>query len=237
MKVLLGLMVAGMLSSPATAAVIYSTTFEAPTYVSGPLFGQDGWVTAGTVVVVEGVSSGFGTQSAAIVGDTSGLRALRPTLVNGAINPIVLIQGDLAILSDGPNTWSFAALSSTFSELGGFDIASDGTVSIRSSGLPPVGAVALDAFNTFTMVLDFSGNNYSLFLNGANVAVAVPFISPGTDLLTGLMATASSEGGIAYLDNYVVATADENVVPEPGTLAMIGAGIALVGLARLRRKQ
>lgn len=106
MKVASGVLALAMAAGAANAVVLYSTDFESPTFVAGPVNGQNGWVqlvSAGTTdtqnVVVDAVNSHAGTQHVRLLGTAWGsstsarFNATWPdntlTPAQLAVNPIV----------------------------------------------------------------------------------------------------------------------------------------------------
>jgi hypothetical protein len=99
-----------------------------------------------------------------------------------------------------------------------------------------------DQWHSFQMLLDYSTDTYSLFVDGAELFSGVSFVDPGldefstADIFAGagfFDALSLAATGVAYFDNYRVFETDIAKVPEPATLVL--AGLCGMVLALRRR--
>lgn len=140
--------------------------------------------------------------------------------------------GNLAAL-DGS---SFSDLTST--AIGPNSFGSDLIISF----LPGVNAVAFDVFQVFAAP---QGITISLFdisdvLIGTTEVEATSLggffgVIDDMDLIGTISLSANNPSGAELIDNLAFGLADATAVPEPGTLALFGLGLAGVGFARRRR--
>jgi hypothetical protein len=183
-------------ASPASAAVLYSTGFEQPTFADGStLLGQDGWSTAippflnpGAAVVASGLAH-TGTQSLRVAGtDLVPAPEVSPLAVVGSYRrPVnydsttghstVLITSDVRL--DGPTLGSgdfFAANIAARSGDGGIgeiSISSDGKVYAYTGNFDGVtlasSTITLGAWHNLGILVDFNADTYSFLVDGTSL--------------------------------------------------------------------
>lgn len=140
--------------------------------------------------------------------------------------------GNLAALDDS----SFSDLTST--AIGPNSFGSDLVISF----LPGVNAIAFDVFQVFAAP---QGITVSLF-DISDVLIASTDVEATSlggffgviddmNLIGAITLSANNPTGAELIDNVAFGLVDATAVPEPGTLALFGLGLAGVGLARRRR--
>lgn len=169
------------------------------------------------------------------------------------ITPIsVTVSWDMYVLpttvppGDGPffGVETYGLPGGGFSVLGTLGVdASTGLVLIQApvtGDFVPVSGVALGAWNSFTLFLDYVTQTFTASVNALPVAVGVPFVDGLSATfndadLSGLQssATGAASEGIAYYDNFKVEA--EGVVPEPASFLVWGLGALIAtGIYRTR---
>jgi hypothetical protein len=111
--------------------------------------------------------------------------------------------------------------------------------------LTPSGAsVSFGEWNRFAIELDYSSDEYSIFLNGLMLGT-FGFVDPGLDQFSdadisavGAAGDAASQAleGTAYFDNFLVREGPCMVIPEPAAWAVMGMAIGAVACGALRRR-
>jgi hypothetical protein len=244
-RLLAGLAVVALLTAvqSARAGILFATDFEAPTYTTGPLAGQDGWFsdTGSPFVSVQNTVAESGTQAVQITatGAPISSRGVHQDLFDTAASLLKTIKLSVDALIEDPGT---AGTASAWSPLVAFNGAGNPVAFMRvlsSGGLFVVGAAATntgvtvdkDVWNSYELVLNFATGTLDGFLNGVPVASDVAFNNSNTVYRAGAFDLATSLGtDRAFFDNFAVAA-----VPEPATLALLAIAIAGLGFARRRK--
>jgi PEP-CTERM motif-containing protein len=236
-------------ASSAQAATLYTTGFEAPTFTTGPIAGQDGWTQFGTPAAAAQVESAFaktGSQAVEVI------PALATTPVTGQTGPVktvgtaaTIVQQSADIFlasSSSQSEWQFATLGPGLVKFaGGFDVFADNSIHLITAGFTPAGTWARDVWDHVDLTLNYSTQKFDLAINGVTVASGVKFCGDNGPC-AGANVAAYSDGffdafggpnknDIGYLDNYSVST-----VPEPSTWAMMILGFAGVGFVAYHRR-
>jgi hypothetical protein len=130
----------------ASAGIIYSTGFENPPFVLGPLTGQDGWQEFGsTAVMVENTVVKTGLQAVSVDGSATGQSG--PFHEDPTAGPMVELQADLMLGSSTTQSgWQFAGLGSGLAPfIGGIDTnAATNQMVLITAGFPVVGTFTRD---------------------------------------------------------------------------------------------
>jgi hypothetical protein len=232
----------------AQATVLYTTGFEAPTFTTGPIAGQDGWLeypAPSSVSRVENSVVKTGSQAVQVVPVlATGQDGPYKTVTTSA--PIVQQSADIFLASSGSQSeWQFAALGAgLIGFAGGFDVFANNSIHLITAGYTFVGTWTRDSWVHVDLTLNYTTQRYDLALNGVNIANNVAFCGdngPCAGAPVGAYANGFFDafGGpnvhdIGYLDNYSVASID--AVPEPSTWAMMILGFAGIGFMGYRRK-
>ena len=238
--------VLGPALSPARAITIFSTGFEAPTYTTGPLDGQDGWfqpIGAASAFTVQTVTVNNGSRAVQInpAGQaTEGIFHLDAYDTSQAGNPPgVTYSGAFDLATTGTaNEFRFTAYNGLFKPLGAIVVLPGGDIDVDSgSGLTTTSAsVGTGVWHTFDLQFDFATDDISAFLDGNIIASGLPFLSTQTPIFGAVQFQADPGGSgtqTMFVDDITV-TASK--VPEPATLSFLALGMAaLMGLRRASR--
>ena len=239
--------VVAMSAGVANAAVLYSTSFEAPTF-NTTLNGVDGWVTHGggsVGTVAANAHTGTRYAQSSTLG-TSGQWQWQGAIAQDAtsISAAPIIRASVwmshnagtstALRRGGLQMYSFDA-STVFAAL---YIQSDGSVTITDgvggSFSTAAGAVADPAaYNQIEIELNFMTQMAAFKING--VALILP---PGGGAFVGVdfgdadffsvRGAGTSGGSTVRYDDYIV----EQDVPAPGAFALLGLGGLIAGRRR-----
>lgn len=252
------ILISGSASPVAHASVIYSATFEAPTFSTGSIAGQDGWSVFGTGNPI--VESGFastGSQAVFLDGDETSQSG--PYHVDATTGPIVDLSADIAVFTSSTQTeWQFGAVDPSLTQfLGGIDILPDGNYEAITAGFPVIGtfprAIAFDstAWHNIDLLFNLATQTYNISLDGVTLESNLPFCGNNAGGCSGATVAAygagffdsfgaTSPGVLAgstpndsgYLDNFQVAGTG---VPEPSTFLLFGLGLGAAAI-KLRRR-
>jgi hypothetical protein len=238
------LALAMLASGAASAAIIYATGFEAPTFTAGqPIAGQDGWTsrfgsTAGTVATNNPASGQqvleFRADQLPLFGFGFNLETVRKfldfdTAAAGTrgVNVAVDVRLNGSSLQDDLVEAIFSAIDPSFQDYGQMQISADGHLYIYGSQFADVfvGNVTLDAYHRLAMRIDFVNRETTFAVDGSDlVTFAFDSSLQSTIFSAGSLhmaaptdpALANPTLYAAYFDNLQVET-----IPEPTTLALL----------------
>ncbi len=226
----------------ASADVLFSTSYEEPTYSVGPLDGQDGWV-APFFGVAE-VTSNFsrsGSQAVEFDGINEFAQQFGPFSTS---EPVVVVRQ--AVYIDGSDDDDlleegfFVTPHATFGDdvdddfLGQISVVNGegtlglgATLGLRDGG---IGFVPVQVGRWFVLehVLDFANQTQEAFVDGEFIASA-SFSNPGTELSRVEMVVLNIPNHRVYFDDLSI-----TAIPEPATFELLSIGV--VGLIGLRRR-
>ncbi len=243
------LLPAGFVIPMRADTVLYSTSFESPAFMTGPIAGQDGWSVYGpSTPSVEDFFAYAGSQAVFVDGGTASQSG--PYHTDISTGPLIDLSAEIAIFTSSTQTdWQFGALGpGLVGYLGGIDILPNDQIYAISAGSSPIGtftrATAFDsaAWQNINLLFDISTQTYDISLNGTLLASNVPFCGSnasctGATLNTYANGFFDSFGGgndSGYLDNYSVTLVTST--PEPSTtIPMVSVLVAGVGLVLRRR--
>lgn len=146
---------------------------------------------------------------------------------------VVRVEGDF-YLDDGQLQFGLGSDQSGYAIDGttitlGLNLNADGSIRAYGSNAIVSGAsFDVDEWEHFVLEYELGADIFTFEVNGASFEVALPLGDPVTEM-SRVWITAGTSSTTGYYDNLDVTL----VVPEPGTLALIGTGLVLV----LRRKR
>lgn len=241
------LILASVVGAP--AAVLYSTGFENPPFVPGPLAGQDGWGVFGTssAVTVQSAVVESGSQAAKIDGaPVQGQTG--PFHTDLSTGPLVSLSADLRLdTSSSQGGWQFAGVGpNLIGFLGGINIGANSNIFLITPGFPAAGSFSRDVWHHVDFVFDLGSQTYAFSLDGSLTASNVPFCGSNAGCTGAFVGTFANglfdtfgigANDAGYIDNYAVATI--STVPEPASVLLVGGGLLALGIVawRARYKQ
>ncbi len=231
--------------------VLYSTSFESPTFTTGPLLNQNGWNVYGpSTPTVENYFAKTGTQAVFVDGGTASQSG--PYHQDLSAGPMISLSADIAIFTASTQSaWQFAALGpGLVGYLGGIDIGVNDQIIALTAGNPVIGTFARATsfsgpgavWNNVNLLFDIANQTYSISINGVTLDSNVPFCGAngscsGATLSTygeGFFDSFGTGNDSAYMDNYSV-TVLSSGVPEPSSaLPLLSILLSAVGIG-LRR--
>ncbi len=230
----------------AQATVIFQTDFEAPSYTTGALAGQNGWQVFGNgnAATVDSTTPIGGLQSAKVTGALA-LSQTGPFHADASAISRITVSADILLTSSqAERGWQFSAIGAGLAGFtGGIDI-DPGTDNIFAitNGFTSIGTFSRDIVHHVDLLLDYSTQLFGVKLDGVTLANNLAFCGdngpcngapsgPYSDVLFDTFGATGDDAG--FIDNILVASTHD--VPEPGTLALWLAG--LIGLAAMRTKR
>jgi len=235
--------------------VLYSTGFEAPTFTTGALAGQNGWAQFGpSTATVENFFAKTGSQAVFVDGSTA--TQAGPYHQDPSAGPLVDLSADIAIFtSSTQSTWQFAATGNSLTKfLGGIDIFPNSQIEAITPGFPVIGSFARSTsfvtptWNHIDLLFDIATQTYNITLNGVLLDSNVPFCETNAAGCIGGSGTTNYGDGVfdsfgqssgtgvsndsGYMDNYQVTLVSG--VPEPSSIVLLLTVFGVVG-AGLRR--
>lgn len=246
----------------ASAATLYATSFEAPTFAVGALNLQDGWTAASSpasLFQVNGAAGFARTGSQFVFANTANQTStgsnwnFRPTIVAPVTAPNSTIRASVwtAVLN---NTTAAVGRQSAGGidlyddtgsvRLGAMRVRNDGAVvlinSAGASGTLGAGSVTANAYNQVTIEADFAAQKVRWFINGIQIDTSGLGATFGNFSATGfgdadLYAVRTNTQASGTSGGHTVLFDDFSVdaVPTPGALSVLG----LAGLIAARRRR
>lgn len=226
---------------PAYADVVYATGFESPSFVTGGIAGQDGWLSYNSPAAstIQNTVVASGAQAARVDGSVGGQHGPYYSTTTTATS--LVLSADILLTSSAASSgWQFAGLGAgLIGFAGGIDVFGT-TIQAITAGFPVIGTLALDVWNHVDIFLDFDAQATSIALNGTTLASGLAFCGDNgpcagatvSSLRTVIFDSFGAQGAAdaGYLDNFSIST-----VPEPSTLALVGLAL-LGGVGASRRK-
>ena len=233
---------------PGYGGVIYSTGFESPAFTLGSINSpsQDGWGSFNPTDSFDAVQNTFvktGAQAAWVIPVKSSTVQTGMFHSNSTTGPLIELSADIFIASSSlQNQWQFAGLGSGLAPfIGGIDVYADNSIHLITAGFTSVGTLSRDVWNNVDFIFNMTTQKYSFTLNGVSVATGVAFcrdngpctsVAPVTSYGTtffDVFATLNSND-LGAIDNLSLSTI--NATPEPGSILLMGSGLALVAARR-----
>jgi hypothetical protein len=230
----------------------FMTGFEKPTYILGPLVGQDGWQEfSDAIVTVENFLVKSGSQAVFLNGSGAqtphgGIPYQSGPYHTDTAGSLVDLSADIYLASSSQESgWQFAALGlGLIGFAGGIDVDAGTNKLHLITAVDPTGGsltFSRDTWHHVDLLLNYTTQKYSFSLDGtldaSNVAFCgANFSCPGTNIpgyANGLFDTFGGAGNndSGFMDNYSVSTVSG--VPEPASLLLLGSVVVMIAKRRL----
>ncbi|MBS0190209.1 MAG: PEP-CTERM sorting domain-containing protein [Phycisphaerales bacterium] len=233
------------IASGASAGLIYSTSFESP-FVVGNLNGQQNWLAdAGTVANTAG-NARTGTQYAQMTGSQIGTTAkwawngaTSLSAAQLAVNPIVragvwTAQG--GNLGTRTITAGLDLYDSNVARIGLMYIGSDGSVSVLDGnglgGSLAAGSVVVSQYHHLEIEANYSDMSVKFYIDNTLIYTGTHVSSDFGDADIRSTRSSTGTGGTTYITAYDDYTIENNAIPAPGALALVGLGGLVAGRRR-----
>lgn len=240
---------AALVSSAASASILYQTSFESPEFALGNINGQSSWnADAGTIANTAG-GARTGSQYARMLGSnfTASNTARWAWDTSSSLTPATLASSPIVRASvwtqmvgnNGTRTFTAGldCYDAALGRIGLMFIASDGSVTIiDGAGVTTSSAAGLlnpGSYHKLTIEMNFATQTAKYFVNNIDTGVIGTFTA--TDFadadVRGTRSTGT--GGANFemrFDDYVV---ENEAIPAPGAFALLGLG----GLIASRRRR
>ena len=229
------------------AAPLYATGFEGSTFSPGPIAGQGGWAVFSasgqpnlaqiqTSVVKSGSQAvGVSGSAASQTGPYFGLTLASPGVLD--------VSGDIYYTTAAANdSWQFGVTGPGLVQFaGGIDIVGNNIQAI-SGAFPVIGTITDNAWHHLDLILDYTGQTFSVKLDGSTLASGLAFCGSngacnGAHIGSfgdGIFDTFGGSSNFGYLDNFSIGPVSAGV-PEPAAWMMMLVGFGGVGAAMRRR--
>lgn len=220
----------------AQATVIFQTGFEAPTYTTGTLNGQNSWGISPVPVVESGVANS-GSQAVQVAATgTTGQNLDDHGLSYTAIgNPENVVTFNIAFMQSTTGTSSLWDVMAVFGSPAFIGQVLQGNGVATLDGL---GSVAVDTgvWNDYQMVLNFTTQTTTAYVNGqfiANEAFENPAtgLNPFQGIAFGINSSPGTDTG--YFDDLSIVSSA--AVPEPSSSTLLAIGLAAATLLIVRK--
>lgn len=262
MKNLFAAAMIAAVGSSASAAVLYATSFEAPTFAVGSLNLQDGWSAASspaTLFQVNGTAGFARTGSQFVFANTASQTSsgsnwnFKPTIVAPVSAPNSVIRASVWTAVVNNTTAAVGRQSaggidlyddSGAVRLGAIRVRNDGAIviinSAGASGTLGAGTVTGNAYNQVAVEADFAAQKTRWFINGIEINTAGLGATFGNFSATGfgdadLYAVRTNTLASGTSGGHTILFDDFSVerIPTPGALSVLG----LAGLVAARRRR
>ena len=231
----------GAIALPASAASLYSTGFEAPTFSLGALNGQGGWVSADTTATVENTVVYAGAQAVSARGTDFTYYPYGPITPTAPITVSMAFETTDTglvfsnfVVGDSPG---FAGITA------GLALENNGEIYAVSPGFPVIGTYAPGTWIDLSMTLNYATQTYSISLDGSRVASGLAFCG-GWEHSNHCDQNNITQFGVVEFDPHGLKNGEDYVdnvsvssAPEPAAWALMLAGFAAVGAALRPRRR
>ena len=237
------------LAAPASAAVLYSTGFEAPTFTTGALNGRGGWGVVGdsSVVNVENTVAFDGAQAVEV--GISGISG--PYYTYGPITPTgpITVSAEIQIDADAIDQIFAVSTGPAFTDLtAGVNFLTEGlsgpviVQDEQGASSTQLATLSRGVWYDVSLTLDYPTQTYDISIDGQVIGANLPFCGGMPTSSTCDRNHISQFGDVeflvggkyfkSYIDNVSIST------PEPAAWALMLTGYAGLGAAfRSRRRR
>ena len=232
---LFGVLAACICAVASTAQAELLINFEAPTYTTGGVSGQDGWTTISTgSAVISSTAPLAGSQSLVVGGGNGAAIYAQHTLTGGGLvdGAVVSALIEIAYPSYDSNYFQLTRSTDNGAYAGlEFNYAASGSIGARvaesSTGPVSLGNFTKGNLLNVSFTLDFTNQQYVAKV--VDLTAATSITSDPLGFSTSATPT-TAEAGKASFIGWSAAMKIDNLTatPEPGTLALLTSG--LIGL-------